>query len=121
MPKKILLIDDSRTVRLQVRIFLESAGYQVEEAKDGGDGFSKFHAFDPDALLIDFHMPDMTGLDLLDKIRSQPEGKSIPAFILTTETSKSQMARGKEVGATAWMIKPFKPGALLEGLERVLT
>jgi two-component system chemotaxis response regulator CheY len=65
-------------------------------------------------------MPVMGGLEMLEGLRALPGKVSIPAFVLTTESSKEMVARGKKCGATAWIVKPFKPEILIKGISHVL-
>ena len=118
MSKLILIIDDSQMVRAQMRTFLEQEGYRVEEAVDGEEGLARTLELEPDLLLCDVSMPKMNGLDMLAELRER--GVRTPAFVLTTETTTQMVERGRQVRATAWMVKPFKPNALRSGIERVL-
>lgn len=120
MPHTILIVDDSPIVRQQVRITLEQHGFQVEEAHNGDSGLRAFQQHNPDLLIIDVNMPGMSGLDMLQTLRGMPNGSQVPAFIMTTETSRELVARGKTIGATAWIPKPCKPGVLVRGVEHVL-
>jgi two-component system chemotaxis response regulator CheY len=120
MDQNILVIDDSITIRDQVRSVLEGEGYGVSEAESGEAGIAKAYEMIADMLIIDVNMGEMNGLDMLSKIRKMPHYKKVPAFILTTESSMELVKRGREVGATAWIVKPFTPEVLLKGIRRVL-
>ena len=118
MPKRVLVVDDSSSVRAQMRTFLEEEGYEVIEGKDGKIGLERVLSESPDLILCDVNMPVMNGLDMLKELRDR--GIQTPTFMLTTEASRAMVQRGREVGALAWMTKPFKPSALLKGLRKVL-
>lgn len=118
MARRILIVEDSALVRDQMRLFLETHGYRVIVAENGREGLRKTVDEKPDLIICDVHMPEMNGLEMLAEVRAK--GIDVPAFVLTTEASKDMVAEGRKVGATAWMVKPFKPDAMLKGLKRVL-
>ena len=70
--------------------------------------------------IVDVNMPVMNGLEMLANLRNIPGKESIPVFVLTTESSKDLVTRGKQHGATAWIVKPFKPDVLAKGVAHVL-
>lgn len=117
---KILVVDDSATIRTQIRTCLIPAGHDVIEAENGAIGLqlAKHHTFD--FYLVDVNMPVMSGLEMLEQIRKVEGCADIPAFVLTTESSKEMVARGKQCGATAWIVKPFKGPLLVKGIAHVL-
>jgi two-component system chemotaxis response regulator CheY len=116
--KKILIVDDSVTVRQQVKLALVPAGYEVIEAVDGLDGLEKIrgHA-DLSAVLCDVNMPNMTGLEMIASI--QTEGISAPIIMLTSEGQPSLVRRARESGAKGWIVKPFKIDLLLATIKKV--
>jgi len=106
--KKILIIDDSETIRSLVAQTLGQAGYEVFEAPDGILGaFRDRERADLSLVICDVNMPRMDGLEMLEVLRGQ--FPSLPILMLTTESRLDKMARAKQAGAKAWMIKPFKP------------
>lgn len=121
MPSKILIVDDSATIRHQLRSCLTEAGYEVLEASNGALGVQKVKDYDVDMLVIDVNMPVMDGLEMLETVRANEKNADIPAFFLTTESSKEMVARGRRCGATAWIVKPFNPPILLKGIAHVLS
>jgi len=120
MSAKILVVDDSATIRHQLRACLDSAGYVVLEAENGALGLERATHEAVDLIIVDINMPVMNGLEMLEALRTVPRKGSIPAFILSTESSKSMVERGKKCGATAWIVKPFKPEILTKGIAHVL-
>lgn len=118
MTHRLLIVDDSPVVRAQMKLFLEQEGFDVVEAKDGKDGLHQVEGTNPDLILSDLSMPRMSGIEMLRQLRAQ--GCSTPAFVLSTDMSKELLAEGKSVGVMAWMVKPFKPDALLKGIKKVL-
>jgi two-component system chemotaxis response regulator CheY len=119
--KKILVIDDSWTVREQVRVALTSAGYQTVEAVDGVDGLQKLTADDAIALcLCDLNMPRMNGLELLDQLSKTGRLGAMPFLVLTSEGQPALVDRARKAGAKAWIVKPFQPSMLLAAIRKVL-
>jgi two-component system chemotaxis response regulator CheY len=120
MAKKILAVDDSRSMRQMVSMTLRSAGYDVTESEDGHDGLNKAKAGQFDLVLTDINMPNMNGIEFTAALRGLPNYKGTPIICLTTESSDEMKAKGKGAGATGWIVKPFSPEKLLATLERVL-
>lgn len=116
MSAKILIVDDSVTIRNQLRACIEDAGHTVLEAENGAFGLQMAKDEQIDLIVVDVNMPVMNGLEMLEHLRAVPGKEKVPAFVLTTESSKDMMARGKKCGATAWMVKPFKPNMLTKGI-----
>ncbi|MBF0441225.1 MAG: response regulator [Oligoflexales bacterium] len=119
MPKKkIMIVDDSGTIRQQVSITLRNAGYIVVEAEDGVDCLEKM-AKTPDIsmLIIDIFMPNMGGLELISKLKDA--GNNTPKIVLTTEGSREAVTKAKEQGVLGWLVKPFQPNQLLEVVNKL--
>ena len=116
--KKILVVDDSDTVRQQVRQSLGPAGYDILEAVDGMDGLEKLRGnTDLAAVLCDVNMPRMNGLDMIASAHS--EGLAIPILMLTSEGQPSLIRRAKESGARGWIVKPFKVDLLVAAVNKI--
>ena len=116
--KKILVIDDSETIRQQVKQALASTGYEIVEAVDGVDGLEKARAMaDLDMALCDVNMPRMSGLDMIAEV--QRTGPKIPILMLTTEGQPSLIKRAREAGAKGWIVKPFKPELLRSAVAKL--
>lgn len=114
MGKKILIVDDSRTIRQQVNFTLQKSGFVVVEADNGEKGLEVLSA-NPDVVLIvsDVNMPNMGGIDMLEKIRANPKNANLPVVMLTTEGAPEMLERAKSLGAKGWLVKPFKPEQLV--------
>ncbi len=117
--KKILVVDDSETVRTQVGRALEAAGFSVVQASDGMDGLNKSKEHEFALVLLDINMPRMGGLELLDQLRQQPETQAVPALVLTTEVQESMIERARKLGAAGWIVKPVKMELLVEAVSKV--
>ena len=118
--KTILTVDDSPSIRQMTAFTLRGAGYDVLEACDGADGFEKARVRAVDLVLTDLNMPNVDGLTLIRRLRELPAYRTTPILVLTTEAGAAMKARGKEAGATGWLVKPFDPGLLLDVARRVL-
>jgi two-component system, chemotaxis family, chemotaxis protein CheY len=116
--KKILVVDDSPTVRQQVGLALSQAGYQVVEAVDGLDAIGKVDASIA-MLICDVNMPRMNGLDMLEKLRADARWGTLPVVMLTTEGQPGLIDRAKQAGAKGWIIKPFKAELLVAAVKRL--
>ena len=120
MGKKILIVDDSATVRQQVRMALEGAGFDVEEAVDGMDGKERIAKnAQLAAVVCDVNMPRMNGLDMLDTLKGELAQRQLPVVMLTTEGQPEAMARAKKCGAKGWIVKPFKEHLLLGAVQKL--
>jgi two-component system, chemotaxis family, chemotaxis protein CheY len=118
---KILIVDDSETLRTQLRSQLEESGYTVIEGHDGVDGLEKLTAQSTvDLIICDVNMPNMDGLTMVTKVRQNDAWKTIPILMLTTETSADMKAKAKEIGIRAWVTKPYVPEKLLMAIQKVL-
>jgi two-component system chemotaxis response regulator CheY len=116
---KILVVDDSRTVRSQVVTALTPAGYEVFEAQDGIEALAIVEATPDLALIIvDLNMPNMDGLQLLAAIHDSL-GRTLRAVILTMEARTELIEKGKRAGAKGWLVKPFKSEHLLAVARRL--
>ena len=116
--KKVLVVDDSDTVRQQVRQALVPAGYEIVEAVDGLDGLEKIRAsHDLSLVLCDVNMPRMTGLEMIAQVHG--EGITTPVIMLTSEGQPSLIRRARESGAKGWIVKPFKLDLLLAAVNKV--
>ena len=117
--KRILIIDDMRTLRDLLSRTLKQGGHVVYEAVDGQDGLNKLDEHKPELVISDLNMPVMDGIGFVSGARTRDHGRSIPILMLTTETNESLKTKAKEAGATGWLTKPFNPERLLKLIDRV--
>jgi two-component system chemotaxis response regulator CheY len=110
----VLVVDDSLTMREIVSSFLSNNGFQVTLAHDGRDGLEQLKKH-PDIRLVlsDVNMPNMDGLTMADKIRNEMGNRDVRIVMLTTEDNQAMRVRGKEIGVTGWIVKPFRGEAVL--------
>jgi two-component system, chemotaxis family, chemotaxis protein CheY len=120
MPLIILAVDDSPSMREMVVYLLRDAGYEVVEADDGEKALELARSKRVDLVLTDQNMPKMDGLSLIRHLRAIPNYRDTPIMMLTTESSPDMKQRGREAGATGWMVKPFDPDKLVAMLRMVL-
>jgi two-component system chemotaxis response regulator CheY len=120
-PKKtILVVDDSGSLRQQVAMVLRRAGFALMEAADGIEGLAMIDSNrNIDMVICDINMPNMNGLQMVEKVKSQPQNKSLPILMLTTEGQPSLVRRAKEAGAVGWIVKPFDSNQLVLTVERL--
>ena len=121
MSKKVLVVDDSPTVRQQVGLALKLAGFDVLEACDGAEGLVKVKADTSIGMVIlDINMPNMNGLEMLEAIRAGGAHATLHIVMLTSEGSQALLERAKKAGAKGWIIKPFKAEILVATVRKLL-
>ncbi|HMA93865.1 MAG TPA: response regulator [Polyangiaceae bacterium] len=118
--KRILVVDDSQTVRQQVSLALAQAGFEVVEACDGEEGATVVDE-QPDiaGIVCDVNMPRLNGIDMLERIRGSQKSANIPVLMLTTEGQPALIRKAKEVGAKGWMVKPFNATHLVAAIQKL--
>lgn len=118
MPKKIIVIDDSVTVRQQVGLALKQAGFDVIEAVDGEEGLATIkNTRDAAMAICDVNMPRMNGLEMLEALAGS--GSQLPVLMLTTEGKPQLVERAKKSGAKGWIVKPFKADLLIAAVKKL--
>ena len=120
MPATILVVEDSKTVRAMIRAALVAAEYRVVEAPGAREALTTLEATQVDLVITDVNMPDMDGLTLVRALRARPRERSTPILVLTTEDGEAMKQRGREAGATGWLVKPFHPDQLRHTVRHVL-
>lgn len=117
---KVLVVDDSNSIRDMVSFTLKGAGYETVEASNGQEGLTKAKSSAFDLVISDVNMPIMDGIALCAELRKLPNFKFTPILMLTTESSTDMKMKGKAAGATGWLVKPFNPDKLLATIKRVI-
>ena len=120
MGKKILIVDDSESIREVVSFTLENAGHEVVKAVDGQDALTYLDGQKYDLIITDLHMPNVNGIELIKKVRVIEQYKFVPILFLTTESQTAKKMEAKDAGATGWIVKPFVPEKLLEAINKVV-
>ncbi len=118
---QVLVVDDSSTVRNEVGEYLKANGLDVDFAVDGVDGLKKLTA-DPGIKLVvcDVNMPNMDGLTMCEKVRSDLKNMNVNIIMLTTESSPVMKERGKAAGVKGWIVKPFKGDAVIGSFKKLV-
>jgi len=117
---RLLIVDDSTSMRQMVAFALSSGGFSVEQAEDGQAALDIARGQRFDAVVTDVNMPRMDGIELIRQLRALPTYKFTPLLMLTTESGGDKKAEGKAAGATGWLVKPFDPEQLLATVRKVL-
>jgi two-component system, chemotaxis family, chemotaxis protein CheY len=117
MIKKILVVDDSATLRASVNYTLKSAGFETINAVNGADGLEKLTEAHKQGdqigmIISDINMPVMDGITFIKEVKKTPF-KFLPILVLTTESQDDMKLKGKQAGASGWLVKPFKPEQLV--------
>ncbi len=115
---KVLVVDDSASMRQMVKTILTDAGHEVSLASDGTDAIERF-SDRIDLVITDYNMVTMNGIELIQAIRKGSVNRSVPIVMLTTESETERKREGMQAGATAWITKPFNRDTLLAIIQRV--
>ena len=118
--KKILIIDDEIHIVELLRFNLENNGYKVDYSYDGFDGYLKTKEFQPDLILLDWMLPNISGIELLKKIRSDESLEQIPVIMLTAKNMEEDKLEGLQDGADDYITKPFSVKEVLARITSVL-
>lgn len=117
MSKKILVIEDEKSLRREVADILSFEGYSVIEAINGSEGYAKAAEELPDLILCDIMMPEMDGYEVLSELRRNESTKLIPLIFLTAFAERDKMRSGMEMGADDYLVKPFERSELLKAVD----
>ncbi len=119
MAKRVMTVDDSKTMRDMVGFTLRSAGFTVIAAEDGKQAIGLLATNSVDVIITDLNMPVMDGVTLIRTLRADPRWRAVPILMLTTESDASKKSEGRSAGATGWIVKPFSPDKLIDVVNRV--
>ena len=115
---KILVIDDSNTIRRSAEMFLRAAGYEVILAEDGFDALAKISDHEPQVIFVDIMMPRLDGYQTCALIKQNPMLRSTPVIMLSSKDGVFDRARGRLAGSDRYLTKPFTKEALLEAVKQ---
>jgi len=118
--KTILLVEDDNDLREVVRITLERPTIHILEAPDGTSALRLAKETIPDLILLDWMMPGIQGLEVIEALRQDPDTAGIPIIMVTARDQAADVRRGLEAGAAAYLIKPFSPLELVQAVEENL-
>ena len=116
---KVLVIDDSNTIRRSAELFLRQAGYEVILAEDGFDALAKISDHQPQVIFVDIMMPRLDGYQTCALIKQNPQLKSTPVIMLSSKDGVFDRARGRLAGSDRYLTKPFTKEGLIEAVMRV--
>jgi DNA-binding response OmpR family regulator len=120
MNEKILLIDDSPTLRKLLRFYLKKKGYLVNEANNGEAGLQAIAREMFDLIILDMNMPVKSGLEVLETLKKDRQDFSVPILILSANKEEESKAAGIAFGASYYLTKPFKPPEVIARIEDIL-
>lgn len=117
----VLVVDDEPDVRLMLRLALRVAGHDVDEVGTGADAVRALSDVAYDAVILDIHLPDMSGWEVLDRIRRSPSRAGTPVVVVTADVSQRDRGRERTGAEVRVMFKPLDPDELVAQLESALT
>jgi two-component system chemotaxis response regulator CheY len=118
--KKVLVVDDSQSIRNEVSDALGPAGFSVLQAADATEAFACIAKHRDIAMVVlDVNMPGMSGIDVLERLHQDRPEHGMPVLMLTTEAERSLVERAKKAGAKGWLLKPVKPQLLVSTVMRL--
>ena len=117
---RALVIDDSRAMRALLARLLGELGFTVEEAANGREGLEHLQAHgEPDVVLVDWNMPEMSGFEFVQTVRANRDYDAVRLIMVTTETEMTRVVKALGSGLDAYVMKPFTKEAVVEQLERI--
>ncbi len=118
---KILIVDDSITIRRIISTALKTVGYsETVEAANGKDALAKLENGNVDFIITDWNMPEMNGLDFIKEVRSKPTYSSMPILMVTTRGTEHDVIEALQAKVNSYIVKPFTPQELKEKIEGIL-
>src|SRR5512139_4115517 len=117
---RVLVVDDDADILALVSYKLSRSGFEVDSARDGQKAIERLTANPPDLVLLDIMMPGLSGLEVLDRLRSSATTARLPVIMLTAKAQEGDVERGFERGADDYIIKPFSPRELVSRVQAVL-
>jgi len=120
--KRVLAVDDNADIRDLIAFVLRRENYQVSTAPDGISGLEIIKETKPDLIILDVVMPEFSGYDVLEAVRSDKSSKirDIPVLMITSKSSTDDIDQALELGATSYIVKPFRPAKLVTQVKSLL-
>ncbi|WP_355659932.1 response regulator transcription factor [Halomonas salifodinae] len=119
MPK-VLVVDDEPNIVLSLEFLMQQAGFEVTTAEDGEAALARVADDLPDLVLLDISLPDLSGFEVLERLRQMPQGASLPIIMLTAHGREVEREKGLALGADDYITKPFSTQALVEKVKGLL-
>ena len=120
MRQKVLVVEDEADIRELLRYNLAQEGFMVEEAGDGAEALDRISRRAPDLLVLDLMLPQMSGLELCRRMRSNPETAKLPILVVTAKSAEVDRILGLEMGADDYVVKPFSPREVVARVKALL-
>ena len=120
MTRHVLVVEDEAAIRDMLAFTLQAAGFRVSQAADGEQAWQWLQANRPDLVLVDWMLPGLSGVELIERIRAHAELRTLPLVMLTARGAESDQVQGFEAGADDYVVKPFSPRALVARLQALL-
>jgi twitching motility two-component system response regulator PilG len=120
MGKKILIVEDEKSILKLESLLLTARGYQVQGVEEGSAAFQAVKKFRPDLILLDVMLPGLDGFEICRLLKGDRETRDIPVVMLTARSSSLDMARGAEAGACHYITKPFESSTIVETVQNCL-
>jgi chemosensory pili system protein ChpA (sensor histidine kinase/response regulator) len=118
-PLKVLIVDDSISVRYSIARFVESQGWTQKQAIDGLEALKQLENYTPDVIILDIEMPKMNGYEFKSYINNRELYKDIPVVMLTSRASEKHQFKAKELGVAYYMTKPYEEDNFIQLLEQI--
>ena len=118
--KRILIVDDEEDIIKVVKMYLEYHHYEVITANDGQEGLDKAKVDKPDLIVLDLMLPKMNGYKVCGLLKKDTRYAKIPVILFSAKTQEKDMKLGQEVGADAYLAKPFEPDVLLAKIKELI-
>ena len=119
MPKRVMIVDDSSTLRRMIERSLEECGFEVTSCASGKEAVEAARKTPPQVVVTDLNMPEFDGLALTRQLRSEQQTAKCPILILTTDNTAERKAEARQAGASGWVLKPFQPETLVRAINSV--
>ncbi|MGM0521774.1 MAG: response regulator transcription factor [Pseudomonadota bacterium] len=116
----VLVVDDEPNIVLSLEFLMEQAGFQVTTAEDGEQALESVKNAQPDLILLDISLPGISGFDVLEQLRGQPDTASLPIIMLTAHGREVEREKGMALGADDYITKPFSTQTLVEKVKALL-
>lgn len=120
MSRTILVVDHAKTLRNLIKFALTSGSYTILEACRGDQALTILEKQHVDLIITERHLPEMDGLELLQRIKINPATENIPVFMLTTDASQGSLQSTENTGAFTWIVKPLLPNKLVGAVHKIL-
>jgi len=119
-PMRIIVVDDSEAVRELLSLILRNEGFEVTKSENGKDALEKLDEVYVDMLITDLYMPEMDGLQLVEKLRSSSKHKLLPVIMVSSENHEAIIKKAKQIGVDEWLMKPFIHSDLMSVVRKCM-